>query len=330
LTLRTARATLAAALWVCSATSARPAESDVSPSSRDGWCRVENRYAAPALCERSAGLRATLARLTAAAGFGGDVPAPGLDLDLIGAETSMDYRPEAAQLHVEIGFLRKYDPSGPATVYVASHELGHAVQFRVLKTVDALGAAGYTAKRVESEADVLGLQIALRAGYSAEVYVEGMRRFFGDMCRDPDLQDPSQEHPKTQDRLINVELYRKALVDAKLPGFAGLMSGEVLTSDPAGGGRPDFARVAVDSFDADTGLIRPSRVLPPAVARRLRAADGAASREEFDRRVDSAVGAPGLSRDFPDPCRPPSPGDLSEAQARFVLLLEGGAGRMKL
>ena len=110
---------------------------------------------------------------------------------------------------LNIGALEMLQNDGAGLAYLMAHELGHGIQKESGLATDndrALNDFGFWQKQIEAQADVIGIQIFVRAGYSSKDYLGAESRL--DTCiHIKDLyHGENLNHPGNQDRYFNVAI----------------------------------------------------------------------------------------------------------------------------
>ena len=192
-----ARAGITAVSLPASAPSAAPAHAVVETVEQD-----------PQLAARWASMRSDFAVLAAAAGFKpGELPFV-LTLSTNDNAAFVYDGESAPYVEVDRGMLPK---PRMAHVWVLSHELGHAIQYRLgYFTAKANYGKPFAAYQTEAHADYLGLILSIRAGFAAKDWIRGFAiDWTPEGAADPTLSD---DHPATKDRMVNLwSLYARAV-----------------------------------------------------------------------------------------------------------------------
>lgn len=154
-----------------------------------------------------------------------------------------------------------------AAVFILGHEIGHAVQDRVF------GRTG-PPKALESQADYIGLELALRAGYTRAQLAKSFRAMASCAASAGRMDRSGDTHPSDELRAKGVDAHLKKLaVDLADPAkrlrfqtfvdalgnpeasvaakpIEGRRNGYALRR----GGYVPSARIAIEKFDADGAL----------------------------------------------------------------------------
>ena len=125
----------------------------------------------------------------------------GLDLGDGGAY----YRPSLKTVFLTLGFLRKYGDQEGVVMRPLAHELAHALQHRdgfLIASSHRLFTWHFTSQQIEAHADMIGAQIAARAGYSPELFLEGMQKYL--TCEGIKSGSDDKIRPSDGDRWVNI------------------------------------------------------------------------------------------------------------------------------
>ncbi|MBI3505096.1 MAG: hypothetical protein HY059_09660 [Proteobacteria bacterium] len=120
-------------------------------------------------------------------------------------DVTVSESPDAYRVYKTIGvtsaYLDTYGGKEHVVVKSLSHEIGHLLQMKA-----GITSRDSTFKAYESHADVLGFQIAARAGFSPETIRRGMEEHFTCARIRTDEPDEESAHPLEMDRWINLLL----------------------------------------------------------------------------------------------------------------------------
>lgn len=109
--------------------------------------------------------------------------------------------PEARYIVIGRGWLARRAFNDSVVAETLSHEIAHGVQYRDLASIER---KSYMSRQLESHADLIGAQIALRAGYTMDP-IRQARALYGCIGND------DAEHATKPDRWVNVLLESDAL-----------------------------------------------------------------------------------------------------------------------
>lgn len=240
-----------------------------------------------------------VARLRAAAGF----DATTMKYMIVADDSSNAYYHDGG-IYMHSGYLREAGMTPEARLATIAHEIGHGVQDKMGKlawsrepraayfkragadaTVEGYAAspefkdAMARSRRIEAQADLIGQEILVRAGYDANTFTRGRAVRFG--CRDASELDGNNEttHPASAQRWVNTAINRgtvatdrggKTAVNmaAMLGGGARLPEMEQPTQESLLKPRAYTPAAAIEDFE-DSGRLKPGRqvaarfVVPP-------------------------------------------------------------------
>ena len=145
-------------------------------------------------------------QLLAAAGLRNSVRFLVSDGNQINAEYIHDDQEGCSYVGTSTAYLDKFGADESVILATFSHELAHAIQVHAGEA-DGRGRSQYTQKQIEAHADMIGGQIATRAGYSAELILAGREAML--TCMDIQSKANGMFHPNAQDRWFNHLAYQK-------------------------------------------------------------------------------------------------------------------------
>ena len=236
-------------------------------SNLDGMSRLPRFTLTKQDCDVLAQSREIFYRLTAAAGLARGEVAYELDpTDVVngyGGDKSVS---------LTVGAIRS-DWKDPAVlVETLAHEIGHFLQRR-----QNIKEGSFSRPQLEAHADLLGAQIAARAGYPSEWPIRAHERKYGCESIRSDAPLPNDTHPSNSGRWFNHLAIKSAAanlhqLEAALSADSSLEPNQQLeqlysASNPSSGRKP-FQMVSDPSVFGRDGLLRipaPVRTSPPLI-----------------------------------------------------------------
>lgn len=119
------------------------------------------------------------------------------------------YRYDLKTVFLPLGYLEEYGDREAIVAKSLAHEIAHGVQQRLgyLLYIKPLGTWEwhFTEKQLEAHADILGAQIAARAGYPPDLFRKGQEEHYTcAFIRESGGADGGPSHPSSGDRWVNV------------------------------------------------------------------------------------------------------------------------------
>lgn len=238
-----------------------------------------------------------VARLRAAAGF----DATTMKYMIVADDSSNAYYYQGG-IYMHSGYLREAGMTPEARLATIAHEIGHGVQDKLGKlawsrepraayfkraggdaTVEGYAAspefkeAMARSRRIEAQADLIGQEILVRAGFDANTFTRGRAVRFG--CRDASElgTEGDTTHPVSAQRWVNTAISRGTVAadrgNKAAVNMAAMLGGdlkrlEAPSTDAGYKARPYTPAASVEDFE-DSGRLKPGRqvaarfVVPP-------------------------------------------------------------------